>query len=348
MRRPDDAFERRGAASVVLFTTIATGFALYFARTVVVPVTFALFIIAIVWPVQRALQRRIPKLLAVVATVLLALIAILAFASLLTWGFSRVAQWLVANAARFQLIYTRLSDSLEEHGLLVTGVFTDTFNANWLLRRLQNLGSRIHGLTSFLIITFVYVLLGLMEVNVSHTKLKTMESHEIARVLIDASRNIAAKLQKYMAVRTLMSIMTGLVVWVFALISGLELATAWGVIAFTLNYIPFLGPLVATIFPTMFAIVQFESWQMGLIVFLSLNLIQFVIGSYLEPRIAGAALSISPFVVLFSVFFWAFLWGIPGAFIGVPVTIAILTVCAECSSTRWIADLLSAPVELPS
>src|SRR6266511_402089 len=132
-----------------------------------------------------------------------------------------------------------------------------------------------------------------------------------------------------------------LVVWAFALLAGLELATAWGVIAFVLNYIPFIGPLVATVFPTLFALVQFGSWQLAAIVFLGLNVIQFLIGSYLEPRIAGAALSVSPFLVLFAVFFWAFLWGLPGAFIGVPILIAALTLCEQREYTRWIATLLS-------
>ena len=144
-----------------------------------------------------------------------------------------------------------------------------------------------------------------------------------------------------MLVRSAMSVLTGLVVWAFALLAGLELATAWGVIAFVLNYIPFIGPLVATVFPTLFALVQFGSWQLAAIVFLGLNVIQFLIGSYLEPRIAGAALSVSPFLVLFAVFFWAFLWGLPGAFIGVPIVIAALTLCEQLESTRWIATLLS-------
>jgi predicted PurR-regulated permease PerM len=130
------------------------------------------------------------------------------------------------------------------------------------------------------------------------------------------------------------------VVWAFALLAGLELATAWGVIAFVLNYIPFIGPLVATVFPSLFALAQ-GSWQLAIVVFVVLNLIQFLIGSYLEPRIAGAALSVSPFLVLFAVFFWAFLWGIPGAFIGVPIVIAALTLCEQRQSTRWIATLLS-------
>jgi predicted PurR-regulated permease PerM len=83
---------------------------------------------------------------------------------------------------------------------------------------------------------------------------------------------------------------------------------------------------------------------MALLVFLGLNAIQFLIGSYLEPRFSGSALAISPFVVVVSVFFWAFLWGIPGAFIGVPIMIAILTICEINEPSRWIAALLSGPV----
>ena len=94
--------------------------------------------------------------------------------------------------------------------------------------------------------------------------------------------------------RTTMSLLTGVVVWSFALVAGIELATAWGVIAFVLNYIPFLGPFIATVFPTLFVLVQTGSWQVCFAVFVCLNFIQFVIGSYLEPKIAGAALSMSP------------------------------------------------------
>jgi len=140
-----------------------------------------------------------------------------------------------------------------------------------------------------------------------------------------------------------MSAITGLLVWGFAWLVGLPLASEWGVIAFALNFIPFIGPLIATVFPTIFAIAQFESWQMAVVVFACLNVIQFVVGSYLEPRFVGNALSISPFVVLFAVFFWAFLWGLAGAFIGVPIVIALLTLCEEHPSTRWISDLFGSP-----
>jgi len=84
------------------------------------------------------------------------------------------------------------------------------------------------------------------------------------------------------------------------------------------------------------------------VIFAGLNIIQFVIGSYIEPRVSGRTLAISPFVVLFSVFLWTYLWGLFGAFIGVPVMIAILSYCAQHPSSRWVAELLGAPEQEPA
>jgi predicted PurR-regulated permease PerM len=125
---------------------------------------------------------------------------------------------------------------------------------------------------------------------------------------------------------------------------GLQFAVEWGVIAFALNYIPFLGPFIATLFPTLLAMTQFDTWQAVLGTFICLNVIQFVIGSYVEPRLSGSVLSISPFLVLFAIFFWTFLWGLFGTFIGVPIALAILTFCDQHPSSRWLADLLGGPV----
>jgi AI-2 transport protein TqsA len=149
----------------------------------------------------------------------------------------------------------------------------------------------------------------LLEVDDAARKLVALKDREIGPVLLAGSAKTAAKFRHYMIVRTLMSIMTGVLVWAFAAATGLKLALEWGVIAFALNYIPVIGPLIATVFPTLFAMAQFASWQMTLTVFACLNVIQFLVGSYLEPRVAGSALAISPSLVLFAVFFWTFLWG---------------------------------------
>jgi AI-2 transport protein TqsA len=331
-----------------LCTAVLVFAGLYSARSILAPVAFSFFIIAIVWPFQRQLQARIPKLLALAVTVLVILVVITLLAWLMVWGFSRIGQWLVANSIRFQMLYMQASDWLEGHGFSIASQLAESFNMSWLIRAIQEVGGRLNAFVTFVIITFVFTVLGLLEVDIVQRNIERLESKEIGRSLLAAGADIAAKFQKYMLVRSVMSVLTGTVIWGFALLAGLELATAWGVIAFVLNYIPFIGPLIATVFPTLFAIAQFESWQLALIIFLSLNLIQFVIGSYFEPRFAGATLSVSPFLILFAVFFWSFLWGIPGAFIGVPIVIAVLAVCEEHESAKWVTTLLSGRDSAPA
>lgn len=315
---------------------------LYLSQPIIAPVAFSLFVIAIVWPIQQALQARIPKLLALAVTILGVMVAISVLGYLLIWGFSKVVRWLTLNAERMQVLYAHAMDWLDGHGVSVSDIVNQSYsNTNWLLPAVKGLGGSSYRLVSFVVIAFAFTVLGLLEVDVARKNIERLQNAAARQTLLVAGADIAAKLQKYMLVRTVMSILTGIIVWSFALLAGIELATAWGVIAFVLNYIPFIGPLVATVFPTLFALVQFESWQLAIAVFACLNLIQFMIGSYLEPRMAGAALSISPFIVLFAVFFWSFLWGVAGAFIGVPIVIALLAVCDEHESTRWIALLLS-------
>jgi AI-2 transport protein TqsA len=93
--------------------------------------------------------------------------------------------------------------------------------------------------------------------------------------------------------------------------------------------------------PAVFAVAQLDTWTAVILVFIGLTAIQFMIGNYLEPLAAGAAFSISPLVVIFAVFFFGLLWGIPGALIGVPIMLTIIAICAEFPSSRWVATLLS-------
>ena len=327
--------------SLLLSTSVIILTALYFSRSITAPVTFAIFTVAIAWPLQSALQKRIPTLLAVAVTIIvtIAVLAILVF--LVVWGFGLVVQWLINNTDRLHALYSQASEWLDGHGISISTLVADNYSPGWITGALREVGGRGYGLVSFFVIAFAFIVLGLLEVDIARNNIRRLKSPSLRQSLLVSAEEIAGKFQKYMVVRSTMSLLTGVVVWSFALVAGIELATAWGVIAFVLNYIPFIGPLIATVFPTLFVLAQTGSWEVCFVVFASLNFIQFFIGSYLEPRIAGAALSMSPFVVLLAVFFWSFLWGIAGAFIGLPITIALLTICEQHKSTEWITLLLS-------
>lgn len=325
-----------------IITVILLAGGLSLAEPIAAPITFAIFIIALVWPIQRKAQARMPAALALLATMIITLIVVTFLTLAIAWGFGRVARWVIANAAQLQQLYTQKIDWAESQGIAMAGIVSEQFNVRSLVRMAQYVLLQLQSAVSFLAVTLVFVILGLLEVGGLARQLARMGVQTpTASSLLRAGARTAAKLRSYMMVRTAMSVATGMVVWAFAYSMGLELAAEWGVIAFVLNYIPFMGPLVATLLPTLFAVLQFGSWHVAVTVFLALQIIQFLSGSYIEPRLAGARLALSPFMVLVSVFLGAFLWGIPGAFIGVPLLIAILTTCEEFPGSRWVADLLS-------
>lgn len=322
-------------------TTVLVCIALYYGRVILAPVAFGIFVVAVAWPVQATLQTRLPRLVALLITVVAVAVVLTGLATMIGWGFGRAARWLIADTARFQAMYQEATVWLEGHGFAVTGVFSDMLSPSWMVGAIQTVASRLQSVASFSVVALVFLILGLLEVEDTAKKLVAIGAERLVR----AGAATAAKLQTYMLVRTVMSVITGALVAGFAFAIGLPLYAEWGVIAFALNYIPFIGPFVATLAPTLFALAHFQSWETMLVVFAALNLIQFVVGSYLEPRVAGSRLSLSPFVVLLAVFLWSFLWGIAGAFMGVPIVIAILTVCEQYPASRWVATLLAGEPE---
>ena len=320
-------------------TAILVAAALSLAQSVLAPIAFALFVIALAWPLQRRLEARLGGAVAMIVTLLVTLTVVGVMVFLASWGFGRVGAWVVANGATLQDLYLRKLEWAAAQGIEIDPIIAEHFNMRSLVRLAQEVLSQLQGLLTFVAVTLVFMILGLLETGGVARSLNTMGS--TATAMLGALSETSSKLRTYMAVRTVMSALTGLAVFAFAYAMGLELAAEWGVIAFVLNYIPFIGSFLATLFPTVFAILQFGSWQVAIAVFACLQVIQFMSGSYIEPRLAGARLAISPFMVLVAVFLGALLWGVPGAFIGVPALIAALTVCDRFEGSRWVAVLLS-------
>ena len=325
-----------------LITVVVVAAALQVAKPVIAPVAFALFVNALAWPAQRAIERALPRPAALLIVVLGTVVVTATLVLTIVWGGGRIVQWLVANAGRLQALYLVKAEWLEGHGVAVAGLLAEHFDIRWLVGLAQGASGQLQGFITFALLTLVLTILGLLEVEITRDRLLALAgSRPGAAARVRASGTLAAKLRRYMLVRTAMSVLTGIAVWAFAHIVGLELATEWGVMACALNYIPVIGPLLATALPTLFAVLQFASVEAAVTVFVVLNVIQFAIGSTLEPRVAGAALAMSPFLVLLTVFVWTFLWGIAGAFIGIPIMMAALTLCDASPGSRWVAELLS-------
>lgn len=157
---------------------------------------------------------------------------------------------------------------------------------------------------------------------------------------------INTAMRKYLGVKTLTSFLTAVLCFIIFTTIGLDYALFWAFLVFLFNYIPTIGSITATVLPALLSLVQFDTLSPFLIVVIGVTAVQILVGNILEPRLMGNSLNISPLVVVLSLILWSMLWGIVGMLLSVPITVAIIIICAQFPSTRPIAILLSSNGEI--
>ncbi len=161
---------------------------------------------------------------------------------------------------------------------------------------------------------------------------------EDVRKIIDRVRN---DIQKYISIKMFTSSLTGILSYSFLLIMGVDFAGVWGLLIFLLNFIPTVGSIIATIFPAMIALAQFNGYSQFIFVLVGIGVVQVCIGNILEPRLMGNSFNLSPIVILLNLGLWGYIWGITGMFLCVPFLIIITIVLSHFPQTRPIAIILS-------
>jgi predicted PurR-regulated permease PerM len=335
----EGAPDTRGRLARTMFVLIAGFGALYLGRIVFEPVAFVLFIMALVDPFQRAAEARFGKATGLLLAVLITLLTVSALVGGVVWSVGNITHWSQSNLNRFSSLFEGITTWLDGHDIHVLDLYE--FDSSALLGLFRVVAGLVNTFLAFAIVVLLCLLFGLAEMDRFRDKVAVLDTRLSGWSLSETSGRIAARVRTYMLIRTLAGLATGLGVFLFAMFIGLDLAVSWGIMAFVLNFIPYIGTLVATVLPVIFAAAQFGSLEAAALIFAGLYLIQFIIGSYLEPMLAGNALAISPFVMLIAFLVWDFLWGMPGAFIGLPVTIAIYTILEQNPRTSWIADMMS-------
>ena len=154
--------------------------------------------------------------------------------------------------------------------------------------------------------------------------------------------DIQKRTQTYIAVKTLLSLITAVISYAVLAAVGLDMAGFWAFVIFLLAYIPTIGSLLGVVFPALMALLQFGGGSEFLAIAVGLGAAQLVIGNVLEPRMMGKSLNLSSLVVIVSLAIWGSIWGVTGMFLSVPVTVVLMIVLAEFRQTRPIAILLSA------
>ena len=211
---------------------------------------------------------------------------------------------------------------------------------------LQRLFTALLASLGSIVVTFVVVMLYatflMIERRAFEGKLARM-SDDPARVarIRNVIGTINRRIGSYLALKTLLSLLLGVVSFGVMALYGLEFAAMWAVLTAFLNFVPYVGSVLGVVLPALMALVQFQEPGPVLTLVLALTVVQFVIGNFLDPYVMGNSLNLSPFAILISLAVWSELWGIPGAFLAVPITAIMTIVFSEFPGTRQVAVLLS-------
>jgi len=207
---------------------------------------------------------------------------------------------------------------------------------------LSSIFSALTGIFGSTFTVLLYLVFLLLEEPVFPKKLKAMypdkERHAHINTLV---AKIDQSIGNYVALKTITSLLTGTLSYFALLFIGIDAPLFWAFLIFVLNFIPTIGSLIATVFPTIFAVLQFGEFTPGFLVLAIIGSIQIVVGNFIEPKLMGNTLNISPLVVFLTLAIWGVMWGVTGMLLSVPITVILIIIMSEFPGTKPIAILLS-------
>jgi len=200
----------------------------------------------------------------------------------------------------------------------------------------------IGGLLGNLSLIAVYLLFIFLEQRYFHEKLTSVlrdpdRTAHVQQILARIDHDI----RTYVGIKTFVSLVTAGISYAIMKTIGLDFAEFWALLIFVFNFIPNIGSLISTSLPALLALVQFQSLAPFATLVIGVGLTQLLVGNVLEPRMMGQSLNMSPLVIMLSLVLWGSVWGIPGMFLCVPITVIAMIILNNFEQTRWIALLLS-------
>lgn len=323
--------------TVAAFVLVVAG--LKAASSIIVPFLLAAFIAALCTPLLvflRGLRIGTPfAVLIVMALLLFGLWTLLTFTGNSLIEFSNKAasyQGRLEEMSREWFVYAR------DRGITVTQEHIDSlFNAGNVMRMVTNSLTHLQKLLTSTFLILLTVVFMLLEVAGFPNKIKAAfgNDHPSLRGISEFTKS----LNRYMLLKTIISAVTGMLVYCLALIMRLDFAGLWGTLAFFLNFVPNIGSIIAAIPATLLALVQYGTVA-GIIVALGYLSINVTIGNLVEPRVMGRGLGLSTLVVFMSLIFWGWVLGPTGMLLSVPLTMFVKIAMESNRDTQWLAILL--------
>lgn len=331
---------------------------LYLGREILAPFALAVFLFLIIEGFARVIHEQISALklgLARLVSILFVIGGFVGFLVMLGQGIAQFSGQASDYETRINGLIASLYGmiSMNEAPTLTELIFNEQGQ-----RFFGTLANAVSGVTGDLVLILIYVAFLFFAQAAWPGKLdKIFQDPEGRERVRSVGAEARRSIETYLWIQTVISALITALTFVTLLALGVENAIFLSALIFVLNYIPTVGSIAAALVPPLFAIVQpdvpawipgegaMESYVFALFVFVAVSFWQFSIGNFVQPRVMGNTLNLSSLVVLLSLAVWGAIWGIPGMFLSAPLTVLVMILCAQHTSTRWISVLLSSNAE---
>jgi AI-2 transport protein TqsA len=321
------------AASVVIIGGLRV------AQPLLVPLALAGLFTVTSLPLLNQLRRaRVPSIVAIPLVLLLIVGMLVAIGAIATNSLLEIRDAMPRYTARFTVLYGDALAWLNTHRILGPEAAEEIMvNPTQLVNVATTLFRGFAGFMSLVFLVALITLFLLAETAGVPRKLRAAPGQ--ADVDLHRYGRIMDEIQRYLAIKTITSLSTGILIGIWALIIGLDFPLFWGLSAFLLNYIPTIGSLVAAIPAVLLALLILGPGGALLAAggYLAVNV---VIGNLIEPAVMGRGLGLSPFVVLLSLLFWGFVWGPIGMLLSLPLTMVVKILLENSPRFAWVAILM--------
>ena len=310
------------------------------AATLLVPFLLSVFIAIICNPlVVMAARYKIPKPVAVVFVIGIFVSIALSLAGLVGNSLNELSQLIPEYREQLQAQFVWLTKQLDNYNIIISPeLLIEYFDPAAAMGLAAKMLSGLGGVMANLFLIIITVIFMLFEASsLSHKLHLALDDPQARLKQID---QFLASVNNYLAIKTLVSIATGVIVSIMLWAFGLDFFLLWGVLAFLLNYIPNIGSIIAAVPAMSLAVLQLGPAAAGFIGlgYLTINT---VMGNVVEPRYLGRGLGLSTLVVFISLIFWGWLLGTVGMLLSVPLTMVIKIALENSAEGHWFAVLLS-------
>jgi predicted PurR-regulated permease PerM len=323
---------------------ISVVFILIAGRSILIPFAFALILWFIIRSIRLAMDR-LSFFKERLASWIKDLVAFVFILTVLNFMFRIVLSnaILLANSyekyeANIFIMVGKINDLLHINLMDEIKLIVENVDFKSLLFSVFNFSA---GLLSSIFLILIYTIFLLLEESSFNKKFRKLFPGDQADEVFEIIKRIEEAVSKYLGLKTLLSLATALLSYFALVIIGVDFPVFWAFLIFVLNYIPSIGSIVATIFPVLFSLLQFGAFLPPFLVLLLVGTIQAFIGNFLDPKLTGNSINLSPLVIILSLSFWGAIWGITGMLLSVPLMAVLVIIFSKLPGTKPIAVLLS-------